>query len=730
MTNPTDPNALTNPVNATTSAVTASDDAITKYNDSLKRISQEGITNVITSLLSLNEKSKDLLAATNSNIDAIDLITTEVLGATKAFDGFTDNIAAVNLFTTQITDLGDATAFTTNIMAKFAGSLGMSDAFSKSGGAIKDFIGKIAASADGAVKLQQEYIGMMGATGGLSQVFTDAGDNLGNLNDMMQVQRTLIDDIADSTATSATKVSSFYAALGKAIPQSTDLQVNAGNEAGLTMNNLEAAMKLATGTGRTQGEMVKDLSTAWETYGLEGDKALEFTQRMSDLSSKFNINLDYTRGFLTENANAFKMLTNNGTDAADTFNRLFPALRETGLSAKEASGLIGDVTTSVSKLTMAQKIHLSQQMGGPGGLRGGFQVEQMIRKGDIDKLLQTEINDVIKRNGGRIFTQEEAANDVTGFSAQGLQRQNAMLQSGAFGGMVKDSGTAERLFEAVKKGTSVKEALEPVANTVAKSVDRGAQIQQATNTILSQQLRNLERLRGVESIKDLKLLQNTVGTGTATTAISAESLRNATAQATIKANQVSSISNQHMGGTASVIDTSKEREQVVVAAIDQMEELVPNILKPALESLKQAITSSKAEDQSKGAQDYQKVVDGLTQQQNTITKSMAEHGGKISPEDQEKLKAISNERAQLASLSNMYTEYTGRSLGVAQAAQTVTANPPNAQTSRGRAGDAPVPMPPQKVIIETTGISCVHCHTPIAVNQHTNIITGGASTLR
>jgi len=125
MTNPTDPNALTNPVNATTSAVTASDDAITKYNDSLKRISQEGITNVITSLLSLNEKSKDLLAATNSNIDAIDLITTEVLGATKAFDGFTDNIAAVNLFTTQITDLGDATAFTTNIMAKFAGSLGM-----------------------------------------------------------------------------------------------------------------------------------------------------------------------------------------------------------------------------------------------------------------------------------------------------------------------------------------------------------------------------------------------------------------------------------------------------------------------------------------------------------------------------------------------------------------------------------------------------------------------------
>lgn len=397
-----DPNNPTNPTNPTTPANPATQlSTVELIKQALASKDLNTIIQAITqsyeaatkstiewtqSLVNSNLIQDTLSGLTKNNIDGISLFTTKILGASTAFDKFSQNIGEVNTFSAQLNNLTNDFGELGSVAEAVAKKIGVPQAVLNAGsGAIGNWLGKIAASADSALKLQNGFIEMAGATGDLGRVFTMAGGNLENLNDMMLEHRVLIDNIAESTGSTAAITSEVYKKLGSIYKGAADEQVSAGQEVGETINMTDAAMKLATGTGRSYDEMTTDLATAWKTYGLEGDKALSFTQRMSDLSSNLGVNLDITRGFLDNMANTFKTMSVNGDQAADTFNKLYPALKETGLSASVAAEMTGKVVQSVSKLSVAQEALISQRGGGPGGLRGAMQFENLINTGQTDK---------------------------------------------------------------------------------------------------------------------------------------------------------------------------------------------------------------------------------------------------------------------------------------------------------------------------------------------------------
>jgi hypothetical protein len=701
----------------------------------------------VKSLADSNAVQAVVKESTVHNIDAIGLITTEVLGATKAFDGFTAHIGKISLFSDQIDDFKSSFGFLGTTIEAVGKKMGGTDAVFNAAGGVENWIKKVAQSADGAIKLQQEYVGIAGATGNMTAMFAAAGDHLQNLNDMMLKHGANINEIASATGTTSSIVAPIWDKLGHLYKGASDELVSGGQKGGAAMNQTEAAMKLASGTGRDQMEVVSDLKTAWESFGLSGDKALEFTERMSDLSNKLGINLDYTRQFIVDNANAFKMLSDGGTDAVNTFNRLEPALQATGLSAKTASELVGTITNRMSNLTIAQEAFLSAQTGGPGGLRGALKVENLMREGKTDEVFDMAMQSLKKNFGGKIYTQKEA--ETSEFAAAQFVKQRQMLQSGAFGALAPDKDTATRLLEAMGKGIGLKDmkqtdALGNVKDTLGKSVSDGAKLQQTTNNMLSVATRSAEYLRSIDANTNLRGIQNTVGTGEGSAF--ADALADGARMATERSAELTGNIHREMAGKGSATDNLKANDlrfEQLKTVVSTLEDSLPESAKAMIGNMMDVI--------GKGAPGEDKA---LQIAQNDLARAKAENadiyrrtqasGGKISEADQA---ILDKNKVMLNAANEFKTNFTrtmghelgvpgaapyvntGRSVGVGQAALSAARGQPLVPpTGKGKAGEAPYEKNKVHVDVKMHGVICSSCAKPITPSPQTTITTMGAGS--
>lgn len=510
MATPTDPTTPTaEDLTATTAAANGAKTAIDALNNVVTGLANN-LLNLTSKVTDLNKGQKDTVDLSKNVTAGFDAMTLEIFGASKAFDVFKEGTQQLQLFSDQISGLGDATSKVTGLLGGLAKAGGFTGStFGRLAGEFGSFIGQMATGADNAIRLQQGYLSMMGASGGLGGVFQESGDHLSNLNGVMAKQMNLINDVAGATGASTKQVTGFYNTLGTAIPNSVSAQVSATTQAGEKMNQLQAAMSLAAGTGRSVESVISDMGTAWETYGLQGDEALQFTARMSDLSQKFGINLSYTEDLIKGNADSFKILSDNAVNVDKTFNRMFEAFTKTGLSAKQSTDIIKGMNASLTNLSLAEKGFLSARTGGPGGLRGAYQIENLIREGKTDEVMK-KLEDNLKRQfGGRIYTQKEAGE--SDYAASQFTKQRELIKSPAFGGLAKDDATATRILEAMRNGTNATKELESGSMVVSNAVSKGTEIQGTTNTILNQILHSLERGREEAGLRSLGLIQKTTG---------------------------------------------------------------------------------------------------------------------------------------------------------------------------------------------------------------------------
>lgn len=710
MPTPTDPTTPTTPtVPDMSGSASASATAIGLLTTAVVNLGSK-ISDLLGSQNKLNTSQKEGIDITQAGSDAFDLFSIRVLKASDAFSKFNTHSDALQNFTTQLSGLGTATDLTTNLLVKLATAGGASSTV-LSGGAdmIKGFVTSMASAADNAINLQNGYLSMAGASGQLGKAVGDAGTHFVDMNATMLKHRTLVDDIAGASGASAQQVAGFYQTLGSAIPGFVNQQVDAVDESGKSMNGLQAAMTLASGTGRDFTSIVTDMTTAYENFNASEKEALEWTNRMTELSNKFGINLSYTKGFLEENAKAFKMISDNAGDADKTFNRMFESFKNTGLSAKQSTDVITQMTGSLSHLTTAQKAFLSAQTGGPGGLRGAFQIDNLLREGKIDEVLQKAEDNLKKNFGGRIYTQKEAGE--SDYAASQFQKQRTMVQSGAFGSLVKDDATAARVLEAMKNGTSATSALKDPGDSLAKTIGTGQDVQRTTNTILNQILHSLERERGISENKALDTIQR-LGSGTyrndrdASSADLAGSIRTRTTSMSEAAKETAARID---GGRTSPQDTSDIRRNNFKNVTDDVMRFLPSSMKDSFQKVRDDLLSTNKGESSKNSGDYQRAISDLASQQKRLANEMKANNG-----------GTEGQRAEYAQYSKVKNQFLA--LGAEGNAPKAAPTRTQGKQGTGKVGEVSESVR-HDINVHIGGVVCEQCHKPVRPTTHSSVVS-------
>lgn len=475
---------------------------IGRYTDFMG-IASEALKNLASGLKSVAGVQQNNNLLTQQSTLLLGNMGNAALGASKAFGGMADHAGITN-FTGQIETMVATAARTTGGLSALAKALHIpaTDTIGKTTAQITELIKGVLAGPDAALKFQNGFLQMAAAGGGLGKVFQQTGGDLRNINDLLQTQSQMLGKAIQATNTDAKTTTEYYTALGE-IPGYLNAQSGATEVGVGKLNMLTAAMKIAHGTGQEQRAIIGDLTKAYETYGASGEKALDFTARISELSQKYNVRLQDTREYMTRTAESFKFLGENVDSSAKMFESYFSRLRDTGLSTKAAVEVTDDMAGSLAKMTIAQKAFLSSRTGGPGGLMGAVQIEKDIRDGKMADVMK-KVEDALKQQFGRIVTQQEATTSQQ--AAAQFVKQRMFLQQGPFGQLTGgDEGKATRLLEAFAKpgGVSQTDATKLLSDTVK----RGSDVEQKSYTQFTQMNAQLEAIKMLSGIIALGSVQ-------------------------------------------------------------------------------------------------------------------------------------------------------------------------------------------------------------------------------
>jgi hypothetical protein len=306
---------------------------------------------------------------------------------------------------------------------------------------------------------------------------------------VIAVHSSLITKTGVELAMSTSEVDKYYAALGQ-VPQALEKTVTAGTDATERISMLSATIQYSIGSHRNYTDVIGDLQTAYRNLGISGEPALKFSARIGELANKFGVELNVVKESLSSTTNLLKNYGATGENtgkimdgAANIMNKYAAALKNTGISGVTAFGIMQNMTSQVAGLDVAQRSFLSQQSGGPGGLRGSFQVEAQIKEGKMDQVMEN-IQSVMQKQFGKIVTSKEAQGSESAAATAIMQRQ--WLQDGPLGQFAKSEQDAARILEAFsmrKEGKITEKELSD--QVVQTTMDQGLKYQQLTTTHLA-----------------------------------------------------------------------------------------------------------------------------------------------------------------------------------------------------------------------------------------------------
>ncbi len=350
-------------------------------------------------------------------------------------------------------------------------------------------------AASNAQELETAYINLQGAGGALNRVFTEQGKLTLNLQDQIAKYGSQLANTAGITNQNIQVVTAHSVALAK-LGFNLDTVVNVGGKTAQGTNILTAAMTLARGSARDTADVLKALSTSYDNLSqVQGQvtdgaqKGLDMFALMSTASEKLGLRFVDTESYLTQVADEFKLVGNNTEGATKILANFTGALESTGLTAKQSVNVIQGMVGALGKLEIGTKALISARSGGPGGLQGAFQVENLLREGKVDKVAEMLQNSFKQQAGGRIYTQKEAGESQQ--NAAQFLRQRTLLQSSAFGGLAKDDASATRLLEAIAKGpTETAAQLKNVIGGATENVAKRGEELQETQTDILQEINN------------------------------------------------------------------------------------------------------------------------------------------------------------------------------------------------------------------------------------------------
>jgi len=700
-----------------------------------------------------------------------------VLGVRDSFEkGF--DIAPLNTFSGQLTSIlevmgrqGNKDVGTlTNLFTSAFGTV-IPDSVSKTVTGIETFLLQTAKSADNALRLQNALFKMGAVTGDLNKVLSDAGGEFENMNDLLMRHQKMITDTAAASGTSTAVIEEYWAALGQ-IPKALESQVTSARDSGKQVSMLDATMQYAAGSGRDFMSVIADLKDAHIKMGVEGEAALKFTARMGELANNNNVEFSVMHDALSKASDDIKNFGGEGMRTGEVMegvvkimNNYLGALKETGVSGATAVGMIQTMTNSMLGLDVAQRAFLSQQAGGAGGLRGAFQIEQMIREGKGAEVMAEMQKSIEQMTGGRMVSVEEAAGSEEAANRAVMQRQ--MIMSGPLGKLAGDEQGAARIaemFAAKSAGTVTGEEL--AADVLQKPMEDGLKFQETSATHLGVIRSLMEGARGVANITALGFNQTTSAARVGTAAYRAEDAGGIIAseeenrQNLTRFRETAGHRGGDMAGNIAAIGTSEESTVPVMrqatAALGEDLGLLIQGLGPALrapiERVKNLIAAG---DQEAIAVEREKIEAHVSatrerykNQENSVEKLAAldeaarqeqalalatqlavrterlkseEAMQNVVPKEYVPNAAITNEySASGASINANFnpanTKTAGQNVGAAATHAAASGSPEADENAPGKAGKET--REPIEVDVKVTGI-CIDCGRKMAQNPHT-----------
>ena len=172
--------------------------------------------------------------------------------------------------------------------------------------------------------------------------------------------------------------------------------------------------------------------------------------RIQGATEETGIPINKMRSFIKEASKDFAMLGDNSDGVINIMARMGPALIKTGASTAQTTAIMKDMISGLNGMATGAKAFLSSSTGGPGGLMGAFQIDEMLEKGQTAEVFEKVRANMMSRLGGPIVTRAQAAQDPA--AAAQYQKQLMFMQSPAMGGMAKDERSAARLLKAMSEG--------------------------------------------------------------------------------------------------------------------------------------------------------------------------------------------------------------------------------------------------------------------------------------
>ena len=415
-----------------------------------------GAINVVMKDMNISSDNlRSNMVGVGSSFDLVTKGLSTTLALFTKFDAFSKGKAeggnVVSTMGDQFGDLIERAGGWEKLSARLAGK-----GFTEIAGYTEDAAKKFFTAASNAEHLENTFINLAGASGQMGLIFDKNNNIVSNLGDKVSEYGSMLIDTAAITNRSTADIDAFAAQLNT-IPGVLGAVIKTGEGTDSNLSALASTMTIAKGSGRGLGDVLKTMQTAYSDLGNAQGKVTDAAQKgidmfslMSRATKDLGLRFDDTKEYLTKVAETFQKVGDNTQGAINVLYKYQGALQATGLTAKASTDIVLGMVEATKKMSIGTQALISMRSGGPGGLQGAFQVENLLRAGKTDEVIKMTENALKKQFGGRIYTQAEAGTSQQ--AASQFMRQRSMLQSGAFGSLAPDKESATRLLEAMAKG--------------------------------------------------------------------------------------------------------------------------------------------------------------------------------------------------------------------------------------------------------------------------------------
>ena len=360
--------------------------------------------------------------------------------------GLDEAIGGLDKFGTSGIKVGKEIEGMTDKMKEFAGKIPGAAAALKIMETIKPFADR----ADQAKQMENAFLGISAAAGDLGgELRSTLGVGFEDLDAKMMQFNVMAANVASATGVSTNEAMKYAMEL-KQVPGALEQMVPAAGSATGQLSMLDAVIRVSRGTHQDASKVIATLSDMYKILGTSGENAISIISRMYEVGNRIKMPAEMMKGYVTDAAKAFRFLGDNTQGAMDIMSKMGGALRDSGMGPAAVQEIVGGYLQGISELSVAQKAFMSSQSGGPGGLRGGFEMDLMLKNKDFSGMAAKVETAMRGMFGGRIVKLEEASKSEG--AASQMLKQVELVKSF---GLAKSDTQAYRVLESLEgRGTA------------------------------------------------------------------------------------------------------------------------------------------------------------------------------------------------------------------------------------------------------------------------------------